>query len=138
MSMSMEEARSVSPGTVVYHDCGIPRTIEKKVKYGNSVVVRPRLRGKGVHSELTLIELAKHHSLENGKGNGGWPGTYADPNYKPAVAKLPDPVELMARGVDDSDLYFIACKLVELKKAGAITLHNIRAEAYFACLEAEL
>jgi hypothetical protein len=127
MSMSMEEAKSVSPGTVVYHDNGIPRTIEKKVKYGNSVLLRPRLRGKGIHSELTLLELAKHHSLENGKGT-----------VSKVLTKLPDPVELMARGVDDSDLYFIACKLVELKKAGAITLHNIRAEAYFACLEAEL
>jgi hypothetical protein len=120
--MSMEEARSVSRGTVVYHDCGLPRTIEKKVKYGNGVLIRPRLRGNGKTSELTLIELAKHHSLKNGK----------------VLAKPPDPVELMAQRPPDEDLYFIACKLVELKKAGAITLHNIRAEAYFACLEAEL
>jgi hypothetical protein len=125
--MSVEEARSLSPGDKVIHDGdGIERTIVRKPKK-YQLVVTPRLRGRGAKAIQTIETFVQTHSLKNGNGT-----------VSKVLTKLPDPVELMARGVDDSDLYFIACKLVELKKAGAITLHNIRAEAYFACLEAEL
>jgi hypothetical protein len=137
MSMLIEEARTLSPGMKVIHDGdGIERIVEKLS--GHKVIVSPRLRGRGTKAQQTLHSFARFHSLKNGNGaKYTYPGTFADPNYKPA-AKLPDPVRLMGRRPPDEDLYFIACKLVELKKAGAITLHNIRAEAYFACLEAEL
>jgi hypothetical protein len=125
--MLIEEAKSLSPGDKVIHDGdGIERTIVGHPTRWK-VVLSPRLRGKGAKATQSLNTFVRLHSLKNGNGK-----------VSKVLTKLPDPVELMQRGADDSDLYFIACKLVELKKAGAITLHNIRAEAYFACLEAEL
>jgi hypothetical protein len=123
MSMTMEEAHAaISPGTILVHDTkGIKRQVKKLTSYGHAAVVTPRLRGTGGTAHLTLVELAKRHSLVNGANNVT---TYS---------KLPDPVELMAEL-----LCYAAQKLCEMKANGDIPKLNASAEALFALMAAQL
>jgi hypothetical protein len=127
--MTMEEAHAaISPGTILVHDTkGIKRQVKKLTSYGHAAVVTPRLRGTGGTAHLTLVELAKRHSLVNGANNVT---TYS---------KLPDPVELMAgRVVNDELLCYAAQKLCEMKANGDIPKLNASAEALFALMAAQL